>query len=289
MRIPTLAYLVFLVGCIAETTTDPELIVDDVEQFATCSSTTCGDDTGEGTETIKACSACTYSDACSLQCTTSTGALSSCGAVNHCQKYDVYCAYPTLTDVAVYDINETGAGGTYAYMYFGSSSPYGNKSGTFARSLGGQYFQNTSAWASNFRGPKQIYGETERYQWEFFDSYEQGMEKSFGAYGTPYLYGRQCVSVKRLAPVPTLSAKTEQVYEDDECFFGICNPDDFVGSFTIDRSVCNREVFATGARTGWSTKQSAPVTNDLRTVNYRLWCYSCLNSQSTTCSEGVTY
>ena len=77
------------------------------------------------------------------------------------------------------------------------------------------------------------------------------------------------------------------MYEDDECWNGICNPDDYVGSFTIDRGVCNAEVFASGGTAAWTTEHQATRTGDVSRVDYRLWCSACKNVGSPYCSSGV--
>lgn len=232
------------------------------------------------------CGTCT--SLCSTNAPCSTGckvgsSVTSCGGYGLCRKHDVYCAYPVITSAEIWDNHESGAGGAYAYMYFGSALP---KSDTFPSRIGGFSYDPNSAWASNFRGPGQILGESARPQWEWYDSAPGGLSVSFNLHGTPYIYGRTCLPVLAGAPMPALGVKHESVYEDDECFGPICNSDDCVGSFQIDRSGCN-SIFDQGAQTGWTMPRGAIVGGDIRYLNYRLWCYSCKNSESTSCTTGV--
>jgi hypothetical protein len=249
--------------------------------------TTCGALSTPTQRTCRTCvAACSSTGSCYETCRSTSGAITTCGVINQCRKYDVYCAYPTLTDQVVSDINESGAGGPFAYMYFGSAAPQ-TKSGDVPSQLGGHPYTPSSFWASNFRGPHQMYGESARYQWEWYDDPPSGKSMSWGDYGTPFKYGQQCISVTKNSAAPALTVKTEAVYEDDECIGPICNPDDFVGSFTIDRANCNHQVFGSGALTGWTSELAATVNNDLATVNYRLWCYSCKDAWSPSCTAGV--
>lgn len=324
MRLGLAAFIVLpLVACAADPPSfeqgaaDDGVSVDlDVAPQATC--TTCGDPTAPSDPTPRcsdACtstalcgttcigsnsrkitcgeygkcqscaSACTATSACSTVCM-SGSTKSSCLGYGTCQKYDAYCAYPVITDAAVSNNNESGLGGAQAYMYFGSSGYY-PKSGTFASQIGGYAYDPTVAWASNFRGPVQVGGESSRVQWEWDDSIRGGLSVSWGSKGTPYLYGRQCWRVPAGGSIPTLTTKAEKVYEDDECFFGICNPDDYVGSFTIDRGACNAEIFGRGLAHGWSSVHAASVTGDVSRVSYKLWCYSCKNTANGRCTDGV--
>lgn len=228
--------------------------------------------------------ACDASASCYTSCR-NHGAVTTCGGYGSCKRYDVYCGYPVITRSTVSDNNESGTGGAIAYMYFGSARY--PKTDTYPSFIGGNTYDPAIAWASNFRGPLQVTGESSRPQWEFFDSAPGGLSVSFGAAGTPYLYGKQCISVTAGYPAPILTAKQESVYEDDECWGPICNPDDHVGSFTVDRAACNAEVFNLGSSTGWTSTQSAGVTGDVSLVTYKLWCYSCKNVDSPYCSTGV--
>lgn len=230
-------------------------------------------------------SACTATASCATTCMEGT-TRSSCLGYGTCQKYDAYCAYPVITSAAVSDNNESGAGGAQAYMYFASSGYY-PKSGTFASAIGGYAYDPGIAWASNFRGPAQVGGESSRVQWEWDDSIRGGLSVTWGSAGAPYLYGRQCWRVPAGSSIPKMTTKTEKVYEDDECFFGFCNPDDYVGSFTIDRGVCNTEIFGRGIAHGWSSTRAASVTGDISQVGYKLWCYSCKSTPTGRCSDGV--
>ncbi|WP_437896645.1 hypothetical protein [Sorangium sp. So ce124] len=158
---------------------------------------------------------------------------------------------------------------------------------TSSGSGGGTTTHAAIAWASNFGGPLQVTGESSRPQWEYFDSAPSGLSVNFGAAGTPYAYGKQCISVTGGYPAPILTAKQKSVVEDDECWGPICNPDDHVGSVTVDRVACNAEVFNLGNSTGWTSTQSAGATADVSLVTYKLWCYSCKNVDSPYCSNGV--
>lgn len=243
--------------------------------------TTCG-----GVKICRTCSStCTTSAACNATCK-SGSTITSCGNFGTCKKYDVYCAYPVLTEASVWDNNESGTGGAQAYMYFDSAtSP---KSGSYPSHIGGLSYDPLSSWASNFRGPMKVAGESARPQWEFFDSGPFGLDASYGSAGAPFIYGKQCLSVVAGAATPTLTTRSEHVYEDDECFAGICNPDDWVGQFTIDRSYCNTEVFGTGSTGAWSSVHAAAVTSDLKSVKYKLWCSACKSSWTASCASGVS-
>jgi hypothetical protein len=242
--------------------------------------TTCG-----GVKVCRSCSnACTATASCSTTCKNGSS-ITTCGGYGTCQKYDVYCAYPVITAARISDNNESGTGGAVAYMYFGSAtSP---KTANFPSVIGGYNYTTISAWASNFRGPYPVNGESARTQWEWYDSAPGGLAVDFGDKGTPYIYGKECRAVSAGSPIPNLTTKTENIYEDDECFWGICNPDDYVGSFTMNRAFCNSEVFASGLTEKWSTGHSATVTGDVSLVNYKLWCSACLDATSPYCSKGL--
>jgi hypothetical protein len=259
------------------------------------SPTTCG-----GANKCKSCLyACTSSAACSTTCKSGTS-ITSCGNYGTCKKYDVYCAYPVLTEAAIWDNNElgNGLGGPFtdAYMYFASSST-APKSGNYPSEIGGKHFDPTMAWASNFRGPEAITGESSRTQWEWYDGAPGGYDAEYFSpgpgfsAGAPYIYGKECRAVTAGSAAPTLTAKSEHVYEDDECLdlgLGeVCNADDWVGQFTIDRGYCNSEVFGDGQNNQWTEEHAAQVTSDLRYVRYKLWCYSCKSSWTNSCSNGT--
>jgi len=90
--------------------------------------------------------------------------------------------------------------------------------------------------------------------------------------------------------VPTLTRKRQTVYEDDECFGFVCNPDDLVGHFEIDRSICNAQVFGAGQSQGWTTRRiSAAVDGSIASVGYQLYCYSCQNTADPYCGAGIVY
>lgn len=248
--------------------------------------TTCG-----ALRQCKTCtSACTTTGSCTTQCL-QNGALSNCGtALNRCRKYDVYCAYPVFTEAGVRDINENGTGGALAYMYFGSSGGVGsaNKRGSYASQIGGFVYDPNEAWASNFRGPACVdEDDFERPQWEWYDSAPGGKEVFWGTAGTPYAHGQVCQVVSPNAAPPTLNPVTDSVYEDDECFGPLCNPDDHVGSLTIFPNLCNDMVFNLGRTTGWTTNLQATVDGDIWRIVYKMWCYSCRNAWSPSCSTGV--
>jgi hypothetical protein len=184
-------------------------------------------------------------------------------------------------------------------MYFSSaSSP---KTGNYASALGTgpstvpagtppqtRYDYDTNAWASNFKGPKAIYGESSRTQWEWSDPTveSQGSQTAFyGSKGAPYMYGRQCIAVSVGANRPSMGYKSEDVYEDDECAWGFCNPDDYVGGFQISRQRCETDVWSKGYLTGWTYIYTAVTWGDIVRVGYKLWCYACLDA--TGCGTGV--
>jgi hypothetical protein len=92
------------------------------------------------------------------------------------------------------------------------------------------------------------------------------------------------------APIPGLPDHTELVYEDDECWGPFCNPDDYVGQFTMQRSRCTADVFGRGMQSGWSPIHYATgVAGSIGTVRYELWCYSCLDSPAPYCGTGVVW
>ncbi|MDC0679398.1 hypothetical protein [Sorangium atrum] len=72
---------------------------------------------------------------------------------------------------------------------------------TSSSSGGGTTTHAAIAWASNFRGPLPVTGESSRPQWEFFDSAPGGLSVTFSAAGTPYVYGKQCISVTAATPL----------------------------------------------------------------------------------------
>jgi hypothetical protein len=183
-------------------------------------------------------------------------------------------------------------------MYFASAP--NPKSGSVPAKIGGETMV-TDTWAANFRGPIPVTGQTAKTQWEWDNDAYFGMSASFGPWGTPYAYGRECASVPRgktIAPIPKLTLKTETVYEDDECLDewsgipgtgGICNPDDLVGHFWIDRSACNAQVFNLGQAQGWTLQATAPSDGSISLLRYRMYCYSCKNAWSRNCTTGYQY
>jgi hypothetical protein len=229
---------------------------------------------------------CSPAIACANSCKLPDRSITSCGSYGSCKKYDTYCAYPVITAAAVSDIHENFVGGDVAYMYFGSA--YATKKDTFPASIGGYSYDPASAWASNFRGPYRVTGESSRPQWEWYDNAPGGHAVDFGARGTPYVYGKECRSVVAGAAIPALTTKEEAVWEDDECVAGWCNGDDEVGSFRIDRSRCGADVFSRGSVSGWSQVHSAVVGGDVSRVSYKLFCYSCKNAwDAYSCAAGA--
>lgn len=250
-----------------------------------------------GYGTCQTCSStCSATADCNESCKLN-GAMTTCGAQNSCQKYDVYCAYPAITYAEVSSTHESYS--DFAYMYFASASH--PKSGSVPRMMGNRETSTTDTWASNFRGPFPVTGENRRTQWEWDNDAAYGMQARFGFKAAPYAYGRECLSVPRgkalAPPVPRLTIKSETVYEDDECLdeatgiggTGICNPDDLVGHFWMDRSACNDQVFAQGQASGWTTGKSATTDGSLSKVSYELYCYSCKNAWSPSCSAGILF
>jgi hypothetical protein len=216
---------------------------------------------------------------------------------------DHYCYYPVLMSAEVTDVHE-GENGPLGYMYFGDMSP---KSGDLPASLGTGvpltgsnappqtwYSYNTDAWASNFRGPHRVVGETSRTQWEWnqhvVDMY--GSESnSWGNGGTPlvgrpYYFSPWCRTVSAGAPRPATGSREEDVWEHDECWGPFCNEDDHVGGFRIFGWACEQEVWSKGYLTGWTTVQQADVSGSIAAIDYKLWCYSCKNTYSS-CSTGI--
>jgi hypothetical protein len=171
-------------------------------------------------------------------------------------------------------------------MYFASA--YATKKDSFPAQIGGVPYTPTIAWASNFRGPHRVDGESERPQWEWYDNAPGGHRVDLGPYGSPYIYGRECRAVFAGSPVPALSTKRETVWEDDECWGPFCNGDDEVGSFDVNRGYCSPDVWnrAGSPASGWSSIHQATGSGDVDWVNYRLWCYSCRNEPNTySCSN----
>jgi hypothetical protein len=82
-----------------------------------------------------------------------------------------------------------------------------------------------------------------------------------------------------------LGYKTEYVYEGYECLLVVCNPDDYVGGFRIDRRRCETNVWSRGYATGWTHIYSAIVWDDIYSVRYKLWYFACSNT--TSCASGV--
>jgi len=258
------------------------------------SSTSCGD---QGS--CRSCgSTCSASADCYESCKGTNGAITSCGALNTCQKYDVYCAYPTITSAAVSSTHESSS--VEAYMYYASAS--NPKSGQVPVKIGGEWTDTNDAWAANFRGPIRVTGATAKTQWEWDNDDYYGMATSFRFVGAPYTYGRECIGVPRgkstVPTIPRLTTKAETVYEDDECldeFSGvpgtgaICNPDDLVGHFWIDRSACTTQVFNAGQAQGWTTQTTAISDGSVAKVKYKMYCYSCKGSWSADCSTGYQY
>jgi|RhiMethySRZTD1v2_1073278.scaffolds.fasta_scaffold77400_3 hypothetical protein len=228
---------------------------------------------------------CSSAIACSNSCKLPNQSVTTCEAYGSCKRYDTYCAYPVIVTANVSDIHESFVGGNEAYMYFASAS--GPKEGTFHSVIGGNQYDPASAWASNFRGPLKVTGESFRPQWEWFDGAPNGHTADFSGTGTPYLYGKVCRSVVAGAAFPSLGSKTETVWEDDECFGPFCNGDDQVGSFTIDRDVCFNDVFSSYVPSGWSSVRNAAVGGDISAMRYRNFCYSCKNAPNASCSTGV--
>jgi hypothetical protein len=209
-------------------------------------------------------------------------------------KKDFYCAYPVLTFMKITDAHESGVTGPWAYMFFASAGA--SKTGSYADYLGTglstplsaplqtQHNYNNNAWASNFKGPRAIDGESSRRQWEWNDpqvEFYGHQTASWGPGGTPYKYGKVCHAVNVGGTHPGLSDKTEDVYEDDE----FINPDDYVGGFRIHRHQCEADVWSRGYATGWTNEYFADVWGDIDQIRYKLWCYACTNT--TSCATGV--
>ncbi|MGE0398805.1 MAG: hypothetical protein AB7T06_19005 [Kofleriaceae bacterium] len=236
--------------------------------------TTCGDE--------KACQTCARACSATASCGASClddSMVTTCEELGECQRWDTYCAYPVIASAGVSDTHEFGfptpwGWDSTAYMYF-ESAGY-PKSGTYPGELGGVTFDPSDAWASNFRGSKEITGETSRTQWEWTGG---GLHGGF----YPYVYGKTCEPVPTGSHRPTLTVKHDEIWEDDECFMGLCNPDDFVGSFDMAREFCATDVFARGETSGWSEVHSATTAGSLTELMYRLWCYSCIDTPGRTC------
>ena len=214
---------------------------------------------------------------------------------------DLYCAYPVLLFTEITDAHEgNNAGpldnGPEAYMYFATA--VGPKVDNYAASLGSgvplpganappqtQYFYETNGWASNFRGPHPVGGESGRTQWEWSQEVvdDLGYEAAqWGGAGTPYTYGQSCLAVGVGAAPPNMGDKAEDVYEHDEWI----NDDDYVGGVQLSRRACETDVWGKGYATGWTNMYVASVWGDIADVRYKLWCYSCTNT-TTGCGMGV--
>jgi hypothetical protein len=214
---------------------------------------------------------------------------------------DFYCAYPVLTFAEVTDAHEGNNAGPFdngpeAYMYFDSAA--GTKVDSYADYLGtgvgltgpgaprqDRYNYNNDAWASNFMGPRQVGGKSDRTQWEWSQEAVDDFGSasvSWGSKGTPFVYGQSCLAVGVGAARPDMGDKAEHVYEDDEWI----NPDDHVGGFQLSRRACETDVWGKGYDTGWTNTYVASVSGDIADVRYKLWCYSC-KSTTAGCSKGV--
>lgn len=235
--------------------------------------TTCG-----GEKTCQTCArACSATASCAASCLDDSQ-VTTCEEQDECQRYDTYCAYPVIASSGVSDTHEFGyptptGWNDVAYMYF-KAAGY-PKVGDYPAELGGVTFA-ADAWASNFRGPKQVTGQSSRPQWEWTGA---GTHGSF----YPYIYGQVCKSVPTGAGQPILPIQHDEVWEDDECFLGLCNDDDFVGSFDMARAFCATDVFIKGDASGWSDFHTAPAAGSLTDLTYRLWCYSCVDTPTTAC------
>ena len=302
MKLTWFLFVLALSGCLEES-------VSTAQQYEKCDD--CEGDGGGGDGLDEACAtACTATADCNRTCRLADGSSTTCGAEKECQtcesacspeaacgasclddgnvttceslddkcmRYDTYCAYPIISGSELSDIHEGRINGD-AYMYFASAS--GSKSGDYPQEIGGEPFDPTSAWASNFRGTLPIDGESARTQFEWPKPMQIG---SF----YPYKYGQTCVSVPTGSPRPTLPVKYDAIREDDECAWGFCNEDDFVGSFHMAREYCTLDVFAAGRATGWSEFYEATTAGSLKSLAYRMWCYSCVDTPTQACSEGV--
>jgi hypothetical protein len=202
------------------------------------------------------------------------------------QTYDWYCAYPEVIGSNIANYHESIATGPLAYMYM---TGYGGaKKGNTVDYLGTggpnllgvpsteRISYDNNVWGSNFQGSKRLVGESARPQWEWGDVTSNGGAYSGRRY--PLTVAYICHVYPPGSTDLSLESNTISVYEDDECVSIFCNPDDYVGFFTIDRNSCLNEVFDAGYLRGWTTLQSDEVGGDINYVWYRNWCYTCLNA-----------
>jgi hypothetical protein len=191
------------------------------------------------------------------------------------QIYDWYCAYPEVIGSNIANYHESTVTGPEAYMYM---TGYGGaKKGNTVDYLGtgdpnllgapstARINYDNNVWGSNFQGGKRIVGESARPQWEWGDVTSNGGAYSGRRY--PLTVARICQAYPPGSTDLSLGSTTISVYEDDECvwtpFGDICNPDDYVGFFTVDRDSCLDEVFDAGYHQGWTTLQSDEVGGDV--------------------------
>ncbi|MFN0247869.1 MAG: hypothetical protein ACKV2T_13355 [Kofleriaceae bacterium] len=230
----------------------------------------------------QSCDVCGPDVSCSEQCMEDDGRVTTCATQKaQCQKWDVYCAFPAIFEAGITNSHEGRLNGPESFMYFRGAG--GVKTGNYPTMLGGRTFDPNSAWASNFRGPAHVSGTRPQWEWT-------GPSTNFHRY--PFIYGSggRCRAVPANAPIPVLPDHTELVYEDDECWGFVCNPDDYVGKFTMQRSRCTADVFDRGQMSGWSPIHYATgASGSIRHVRYELWCYSCLDSPTQNCGTGVVW
>jgi hypothetical protein len=274
---------------------------------------------GSITDSRPCADVCTTAKACSLDCT-EAGQRTTCGRYKpagyehgKCQLYDVYCELPEITGGTVRDNSEDAT--AEAFFYYGKPGGGPEKRGRMPVQLGGvggaplsEYRQ--SIWeqgilgiqpdqfpfASNFLGPAVVVPDDGRLQLEFTASGPAAFEP---VVPHPVLASKQCRSVRQTAygvhpPPPAFPASSMQhLYEDDECKFGICNSDDYLGSIRLYHGDCAAQHWNQGRDFGFTgVRQLTNETpaNDpdvggpghagsyfIDEVRYRTYCYRGLN------------
>ena len=174
-----------------------------------------------------------------------------------------YVSYPLIEDSGITDIQEGYLNGPQGYAYFAVAP--GRKTGSLPATLGGKSGWTLDAWASNFQGPVKIGARSERVQWEW--TAKQSLQTS-GSRSYPFVYG-----VLSQTDANMLKERTYGLFEHDEDFW--LNPwskDDYLGSFTIDHSACQTQVFDK-SDSGWTEELNAGTSGYIVFVRYRLFCF----------------
>lgn len=175
-----------------------------------------------------------------------------------------YVSYPLIEQASLRDISEGVFNGPEGFAYFATAPA--RKTGVLPTVLGGKSGWRTDVWASNFQGPVEVVGRSDRAQMEWTAN---GTVQDGGRRPYPFVFG-----VLTSATPSSLADRSYGVFEHDEdLWWNPWSQDDYLGSIVISHGQCRQEVFDRGLRHGWTELLTAKTSGSIEVVRYRLFCF----------------